>query len=206
LFVTDIPFTFVFDCRTHFQREKAALEKEAELEEQMSLERSLVRQGFIAKHKHVMAENTRKIDEMTERWKSTQEVKKSRQIRDLQYELTVSRIEDLQKVRQTQIHQTQEREGINDFERNMKKLGIAGSNSGEGGMTISYETREAYEARMQRLALKQMPTNEEVNNFKTQLKERTAASRLARYEKARRRRRALVPSEDKGGPAADNAY
>jgi wyosine [tRNA(Phe)-imidazoG37] synthetase (radical SAM superfamily) len=178
------------------------LEKEAELEKQIIEERSQLRQSYIAKHKHVIAENTRKTDEMTEKWKATQEVKKNRQIRDLQYELTVSRIEELQKVRQTQIHQYQETKGINDFERNMKKLGIAGGSSGEGGMTISYETREAYEARMQRLALKQMPTNEEVNNFKTQLKERTAANRLARYEKARRRRRALVPSEDTGDSAA----
>lgn len=144
-----------------------------------------------------MAENTRKIEEMTEKWKKTQKVKKDRQIRDLQFELTMSRVEELKDLQQKQIHERQEKEGITQFERNMKKLGIAAGDSNEGGMSISYETKEAYEERIKELANQTMPTSEEVNNFKEQLKDRTAANRLARYEKARRRRRALVQG-DKG--------
>ena len=41
-------------------------------------------------------------------------------------------------------------------------------------------------------AKNQWPTNEEVSDFVTQLKDRTEEKRKARYEQARRRRRALV--------------
>lgn len=144
-----------------------------------------------------MAENTRKTLEMAERWKETQKVKKNRQIRDLQFELALTQMEELQGLKQKQMHERQEKDGIVQFERNMKKLGIT-SNESNGGMSISYETTEAYESRIKQLANQTMPTSEEVNNFKEQLKERTAANRLARYEKARRRRRALVQGDKEG--------
>jgi hypothetical protein len=157
-------------------------------------ERATLRQTLLTKHTVLMNENTRKMDEMTEKWKKTQLVKKNRQIRDLQYELAVSRRGELLQLQQKQVHEKQEKDGIVEFERNMKKLGIA-PNGNDSGMTISYEAPEAYEDRIKQLAAQTMPTEEEISNFKTQLKERTTANRLARYEKARRRRRALNKPE-----------
>lgn len=189
--------SFCLFRRHRYATEKRNLEKEAELEKQHLLERSVLRQTMINKHKSLMAENTRKTQEMTEKWKETQKVKKNRQIRDLQFELALTQMEELQRLKQKQIHERQEKDGIVQFERNMKKLGIT-SNESNGGMSISYETTEAYESRIKQLANQTMPTSEEVNNFKEQLKERTAANRLARYEKARRRRRALVQGDKEG--------
>ena len=59
-------------------------------------------------------------------------------------------------------------------------------------MTISYEDKKVYENRVNINAKNQWPTNEEVSDFVTQLKDRTEEKRKARYEQARRRRRALV--------------
>jgi regulator of replication initiation timing len=154
--------------------------------------RAVVRNTLMTEHKFLMSENTRKKDDMTEKWKQTQMVKKGRQIHDLQYELAVSKRIELKSTLERQDHTRQEKTGIVEFEKNMKKLGLVGNDTVDGGMVISYEASEAFEERIKQLAGQKLSTNEEISNFKNQLKDRTAANRLARYEKARRRRRAAV--------------
>jgi hypothetical protein len=167
---------------------------DAELEYQRKLEEehSEFRNTMLMKNRTLQAINNKKTEDLIVNWKKTQQVKKARNVRDLQFELTMTRIDELKGLRDKQIHEKKGKEGVNEFERTLKKLGIGNSEANDIGLSVSYETPEAYEERMKILAEQNMPTLEEVNNFKTQLKERTTANRLARYEKARRRRRALV--------------
>eukprot|EP01034_Spumella_vulgaris_P036830 gene36830-45436_t len=73
----------------------------------------------------------------------------------------------------------------------MKRSGLGAG--GEGGtLSVTYEDGDAFIQRLEQKAKETFPSNEETNNFVTQLKERTADNRTARYEKARRRRRALA--------------
>jgi len=155
-------------------------------------DRTEYRDNLLNSSRTLKEENTKFIHDMTQKWKETQLVKKNRNIRDLQFELTQYKKQDLMKLRATQVHQKQEEDGIINFEKNMKRLGIGSGEGGEMKMTVSYEAATNFEERINHLAQQQFPTQEEVNNFKTQLKERTEANRLARYEKARRKRRAMV--------------
>jgi hypothetical protein len=154
------------------------------------------RQEFInsrVNHMHtVLATEKKKMDDMTEKWKKTQFVKTQRRTRDLQYELSQLEISDLKSLRQRQIHTKDEIVGIEQFERNMKRMGISTGEGADQRISVSYEAKDAYEQRIKDLSKETFPPDEEVNKFKSQLKERTTTKRLARYEKARRRRRALV--------------
>lgn len=169
--------------------------KISELEEQDKRrcddERRDRRQERLDHHRTLMQQSVQKMKDMTINWKATQEVKKERRIRDLQLELSQLKKEELQKLHTKQIHENDEQLGIIEFERNMKRLGV-GNDGTESRLAISYETYDAYESRIKSLSHKKFPTNEEINNFVSQLKERTTNKRAARYEKARRRRRALV--------------
>lgn len=135
---------------------------------------------------------TKKMEDMTEKWKQTQLVKKNRRVRDLHYELSLLQIAELKSLRERQVHTKDEVVGIEQFERNMKRMGISGNDGSDQRMSISYETKDAYEHRIKDQLNSTFPADKEVGDFKAHLKERTAAKRLARYEKARRRRRALV--------------
>lgn len=130
--------------------------------------------------------------EITERWKATQLVKKDRRVRDLQYELALLKIAELKDLRARQTHNADQVGGIDNFERIMKRSGIGADGGGGGQMSVTYEDGEAFLHRLEATAKATFPSNEEVGNFVTQLKERTQENRAARYEKARRRRRALV--------------
>lgn len=138
------------------------------------------------------ASETKKLEDMTEKWKQTQLVKKNRRVRDLHYELSLLKVAELKNLRERQVHTKDEVVGIEQFERNMKRMGISGNDGSDQRMSISYETKDAYEHRIKDQLNSTFPADKEVDNFKAHLKERTAAKRLARYEKARRRRRALV--------------
>jgi len=178
--------------RTKYKADRLIRDLEKEDEERMIQERTDYRDNLLNKSHTLKEENTKYIQDMTQKWKQTQLVKKNRMIRDLHYELAQLTKQDLTKLHATQVHRTQEENGIVDFEKNMKRLGIGSGEGAEMAMTVSYETTDNYEERIQQIAKQQFPTNEEVNNFKTQLKERTETNRLARYEKARRKRRAMV--------------
>lgn len=159
--------------------------------EEMLKTRSDLRNTLLQKHQTLRDTNEQKTTHLIENWKQTQLVKKNRRTHDLQFELAMNRVEELKNLKTKLIHQKTEIEGIDSFETNMKRLGLGGGNDGgETGLSISYETPEAYHDRINKLTKIKLPTNEEVNDFKTQLKDRTAANRQARYEKARRRRKA----------------
>lgn len=123
---------------------------------------------------------------------ATQMVKKDRQVRDLKFELAVQEFKELKTLKDNLIHCQDEIGGVNAFERIMKRSGIGAGDGGSGQMAVSYEDTKSFNQRMSEMAKQTFPTNEEISNFKTQLKERTEENRVARYEKARRRRRAMV--------------
>lgn len=168
-------------------------------------ERATYRDRLLTQNRTLKAENTQFMHDLTQKWKETQRVKKNRMIRDLHFELAQQTKQQLTKLHSTQIHKEHEEQGITNFEKNMKRLGIGSGEGGDMTMTVSYETAENFEERLQQLAEKQFPTNEEISNFKTQLKERTEANRLARYEKARRKRRAMVEQQAALGNSTSNS-
>ncbi len=152
------------------------------------------RQDFLNKSHLLQTTNKLKDDGITDRWKGTQRVKKERQIRDLQYELAMLKIADLKGLKARQVHASDQVDGVNAFERIMKRSGIGAGDDGNGGqpLSVTYEDGEAFIQRLEQTAREKFPSNEEVSNFVTQLKERTQDNRVARYEKARRKRRAMV--------------
>jgi len=180
-----------FERNTYKADAKIAMDIEREEEVKQHHRREL-RDNLLSSLHSVHEYNTHKFDEMTANWKATQRVKYHRRVRDTQFELAQMKIEELKLTQQRQIHNRDERKGIEEFEKNMKRMGISGSDGGDQRMSISYETAAAYEERVKQRSQLTFPSNEEIGNFQSQLKERTAAKRLARYEKARRRRRAMV--------------
>ena len=138
------------------------------------------------------ATNTKFIEDIIVNWKATQKVKKDRQIRDLQYELSLIKKEELNSIKNRNNYKLEETEGISDFEKIMRRNGIGADEGGGPPLSISYEQASNFQDRISSLAKSQWPTNEEVSDFVTQLKDRTQEKRAARYEKARRRRRAAV--------------
>jgi hypothetical protein len=82
--------------------------------------------------------------------------------------------------------------GIDVFEVNLKRSGIGGGDDDGQGLAVSYEGSDSFLNRVEEAAKKSWPTKEEASDFMTQLKLRTKDKRVARYEKARRRRRMLL--------------
>lgn len=136
---------------------------------------------------HVLKEKT-----LRKNHHATQMVKKDRQTQDLHFEQAVQQFRELKTLNDNLTHCQDEIGGVNAFERIMKRSGIGASDGGSGQMTISYEDAKSFNQRLNQMAKETFPSNEEISNFKTQLKERTEENRVARYEKARRRRRAMV--------------
>jgi hypothetical protein len=178
--------------RTKYKRETEILQ----LEEQDRLKQLEDRRVFRDTNRnklHTLQETHKhKTQDLVLHWRESQLVKYNRQKRDLQFEMVQNRIEQYQKLRQDQLHKQTEIHGIDEFEKNMKRMGLGVQEDADSRLNISYETNEAYQQRMALMNQEQFPTHEEIDNFKTQLKERTNAKKQARYEKAKRRRRALL--------------
>lgn len=136
--------------------------------------------------------NTQKMLDIKERWKKTQQVKQDRKTRDLRFELAKLKIEECKKEYQSYIHKRDQLNGVLGFEKIMKRTGIGAMEDGNIPLSISYEDSSAFEKRLKSMAEEKLPSNEEISDFVTQLKNRTTEKRTARYEKARRRRRAQV--------------
>ncbi|RYH22981.1 hypothetical protein EON65_18390 [archaeon] len=132
------------------------------------------------------------MQELTKNWKSTQMVKRDRIKRDLQFEMVTEEIGTLKHTYKQQLAKKDEMTGIESFEKNMKKMGISTGDGENVRLSISYEAGDIYEKRLQDTVASKLPSNEEIQSFVNQLKDRTAEKRQARYEKARRRRRALT--------------
>lgn len=181
------PFRFKYKQDRIIKADEEA-EKARKLKEQENLRRSLLESS-----QKLHASNSKFIEDITVNWKATQKVKKDRQIRDLQYELSLIRKDELNAISRRNHYTKDETEGITSFEKIMKRNGIGAAEDGSGPpLSISYEDSAVFQDRLSTLAKSQWPTNEEVSDFVTQLKERTQGNRAARYEKVRRRRRAAV--------------
>jgi hypothetical protein len=159
----------------------------------LKMKRDRNREDLIEKGKQLHMTNTNFIQNINTNWKATQQVKKDRQIRDLQFELAMLKIADVKEFKGRKEHEAEEKEGVVAFEKIMRRNGIGASDEGGGPpKAVSYEDKDSFLSRVGEAARLQWPSSEEVGDFMSQLKERTQDKRMARYEKARRRRRAVV--------------
>eukprot|EP01038_Epipyxis_sp_PR26KG_P017121 gene17121-23562_t len=186
--------------RTQYQSEHKVQQEVEKERNDAALERALYRNDLLQHTKQLRERNQQATDTLKHNWAKTQMVKKDRQVRDLQYEMTVAKISDLKKSKDRLIHRNDQVDGVNYFEKIMQRSGIGSADSG-GTLTVSYETGDAFINRLEANNASKWPSNEEISDFKTQLKSRTTEKRTARYEKARRRRRAQV---DQAAAAASN--
>lgn len=116
-------------------------------------------------------------------------------MRDIQYELAVRKIAELKKEKSRIEHAKDSDRGVEEFQKILKRSGLGGDDGSNQKMTVSYEDGESFINRLEETVQQKWPSNEEVSDFLTQLKDRTAEKRQARYEKERRKRRALIDQE-----------
>ena len=135
--------------------------------------------------------NTQKDQGVTDRWIVTEEDKRKRQVRDLQFELATVKIDSLRRKKRSNGAKNEQVKGIDAFEVNLKRSGLGGGDDG-GDLSTTYEDPELFGERLRSMAHKNWPSNDETSDFKNQLQKRTTENRVARYEKDRRRRRMLV--------------
>lgn len=166
-------------------------------------ERREFRESLLSNERNKKAETIRINHEITQKWKDTQMVKRDRVKADVQYEMAVQKIEHLKTIHRRQEAALEERKEIDLFEKNMKKMGIGGDADGIR-LSVSYEAPELLEQRLKATLKAKEPSSEEIQSFVEQLKERTAEKRAARYEKARRRRRALTSTNNASTSAPDH--
>ena len=143
--------------------------------------------------------NLIKSEKLINNWKITQQIKKTRQIKDLNYENYIIKNNNLKQNNINNILNKQQYDGINNFTKNLKILGlndgsIEDDNNGKPLTTI-YEDSNKYLERIQLLNNKLLPKNEEINNYLIQLKTRTNAIKEQRHEKEKRKRRLLVQQQ-----------
>lgn len=191
---------FNFNCnifeRFKYKEDRHIKAAEDAEKHQKFLERELLRNELLDSGRQLHNTNTKFIEDIKVNWRATQKVKKDRQIRDLQYELSLLKKAELKEIYDRNLYSTGQKDGVVSFEKIMKRNGIGASEDGNGPpLSVSYEDSSGFSNRITTVAKAQWPTNEEVGDFMTQLKERTQEKKAARYEKARRRRRASVEQE-----------
>jgi len=195
------------DKHERFKYKEDRLIKAAEDAEkhQKFLERELLRNELLETERQKHHSNTKFIEDLKVNWKATQQVKKDRQIRDLQYELSLLKKAELKDICDRNLYSSSQKDGFVSFEKIMKRNGIGASEDGNGPpLSVSYEDSSGFNDRLTAVAKAQWPTNEEVGDFMTQLKERTQEKKAARYEKARRRRRASLEQEQAEAMLSDD--
>jgi hypothetical protein len=129
--------------------------------------------------------------EVIEKWRKSLKPGEARHIRDLQFELATLKVRELKENKQRNLHRTEGVHGINEFEFNLTRLGIGGGDE-NANLTTTYESAANFLDRIEEMTTKNLPSNAVIQDFVTQLKVRTKEKKLARYDKARRRRRMLV--------------
>ena len=125
-------------------------------------------------------------------WKKDQADKRQRKIRDLQFELAMSKKAELIAHQQKTVHATEQKLGIEHFEKSLKRSGIGGDDASSAPLETSYEDPEAFLKRLEAIASKDWPTDSEIRDFQLHLRKRTKEAKQARMEKIRRRRRMQV--------------
>jgi len=150
----------------------------------------------------VTTRNAEKDQLLTERWAVTEEDKRKRQVRDLQFELATLKIDELRRKKRSHHHRQEQINGIDAFEVSMKRNGIGG---GDDGQTLSttYEDTELFASRLATTAKQNWPTDDDTSDFVNALKLRTKDNRVARYEKARRKRRAALVEQSAAADVHD---
>lgn len=161
------------------------------------------RENLLQHEREKKANTTQTMNDITSRWMGTQQIKQDRVKTDVQFELTLQKIQELKTQHRRQQATLDERNGIEFYENNLKKMGISSGDSDNVRMSISYEAQDLFQKRLETNLAAKLPTNEEVQSFVNQLKDRTAEKRAARYEKARRRRRALTTIAQESSQGVD---
>lgn len=160
-------------------------------------DRRQFRDTTLQREREKAAASLRATEELTRKWASTQRMKKERMKSDVRFEMAMQKIADLKTLHHRQAATIDERSGIDFYEKNLKKMGIGGDVDNIR-LSISYEAPDVFEQRLKSTFDAKAPSGEEIQSFLNQLKERTAEKRAARYEKARRRRRAMVGMNSEG--------
>ena len=139
-----------------------------------------------------------------QKWDANQHAKKDRKTRDLQFELALGTKRTLNIKNKNQRHQVDQESGIDTFEMNLKRSGIGGDVDEGGSLLPSAEDSSIFMNRLELNANKDWPTDGEVGDFKQVLEKRTKELRVARAEKARRKRRMLVDQDTALGNMVDS--
>lgn len=124
--------------------------------------------------------------------RAVQNVKKSRMIRDLQYELALETKADLIHQMKDTAAREEAMSGIESFEFNLRRNGLGGDDYSEQELVPTAESTSLFMERLERDTMKHWPTNGEISDFMMNLEKRTGDLRAARLEKARRKRRMQV--------------
>lgn len=175
-----------------FREDKNIQRAEAKAESEKIHQRDKSRQDLLDKSRNLHFTNTKFIEDIDKNWKATQRVKRNRNIRDLQFEMSMLKTAELKETYTRNHYNNEQANGFVSFEKIMRRNGLGGDESNGPPLSISYEDKKVFEQRVHKNATEKWPTNEEVSDFVTQLKGRTEEKRVARYEQERRRRRALV--------------
>ena len=137
-----------------------------------------------------VAKNTQFSTTLMKNWASTQRVKKDRIIRDLQFELARNGFAGLKKTRENIQHREEQEYGIDSYEKNLIKNGIGGGDQdSDRPLGVNHENGEQFLERIEDLARRNFPVDQEISGFLSQLKVRMKDRQAIRHEKARRRRK-----------------
>jgi hypothetical protein len=160
-------------------------------------ERSTRRNELLEHTKNIHLNSTLATTLLNQNWSKTQKVKRDRQKRDLQYELTVQKISELKELKTKQIHTKDGINGVTSFEYILKRNGIgAGVDQTLNENGFSHEDSSAFKKRIESIVESKKDSTDDANDFLTQLKLRTQEKRIARYEKAKKKRRAQIEANN----------
>ena len=172
-------------------RENIIKEEEKIEKEEFQKYRKELYDTMVIREKNIVGKNKEEAKALKTRWVKSFDVKNHRQVRDLQFELATLKVKELKTRNTNRFYDSEQNNGINEFERNLKRSGIGGGDENTQ-LATTYEDGMVFMNRIEDTAQSKWPTNAEVGDFISQLKQRTAEKAAARYDKARRRRRMLV--------------
>jgi len=151
------------------------------------------RQRILENLDHRIDQHEQTLQAGTRNWKANQTTKRDRQIRDLQFELCLEAKATQRRIMENTLNRTDQETGIEQFENNLKRNGIGGEEGeGDGVLLPSTEDSNLFMQRVEASVAETWPTDGEVGDFMQTLEKRTRELRLARAEKARRKRRMQV--------------
>ena len=140
------------------------------------------------------------IDDGYRNWRANQNTMAARVRFDLQYELALVAAKQTRDDISRHRHDAANKNGVEWFERNMKRLGVGGDADAVGGadagpVRATSETALSYLQRVEELANRQSMTHEEAAEMMQSLREKATANRTARAERERRRRKMVVDQQ-----------